>query len=238
MGNKITEEIDNANKYLFEKVHDDLVKISVENVAIAEAMIKNDSGYYKAYDTKNKKSSAYWFDKLKNCNGEEYGNIIQNIVDVIDRENGTHLNADGCGRGEIATRLKEYGKEKLINDLKVPDYSDLKVFNRLCEKTKPNNERKKGRCNKSFASKFCHYACYFLFEGEEEQDNFPIYDSVVKGAIPKYLEYFDIDEDGFKDLENYSVYINAIDKIIKASGENVSRNGLDHLLWYVHRGRK
>ena len=37
----------------------DIVKITIDNVAIAEAMIINDSDYIAMYDTKAEKSGAY-----------------------------------------------------------------------------------------------------------------------------------------------------------------------------------
>lgn len=45
-------------------------------------------------------------------------------------------------------------------------------------------------CCRSFASKFCHYTCFCLFEDEEEQDNYSNYDSVVRKMLPEYIKHF------------------------------------------------
>ena len=125
------------------------------------------------------------------------------------------------------------------------------------------------RCNVSFASKFCAYACYYLFKNKPEQDNFSKYDSVVMKVLPFYAKRWGIDfenysfgedknadnykrlrEQGYKIISGkkndpevfdricqfYQDYSAVIGKIIKKSGDQISRNGFDHLLWYYHKG--
>ena len=104
----------------------------------------------------------------------------------------------------------------------------------LSGRTKPG---KGGRRNVSFASKFCHFSCFYIFEGEEAQDNFSIYDGVVAKALPKYLAYYKLN-DRFKIKDkDYEGYSKAIDAIIEASGSKISRNGFDHLVWYYFKGK-
>lgn len=50
-----------------------------------------------------------------------------------------------------------------------------------------------------------------------------------------YLEYYQI-KDKF-DLNDYRQYRQAVDKVRESSGNKISRNGFDHLLWYYHKGR-
>jgi len=114
----------------------------------------------------------------------------------------------------------------------------------LSERTK---QGRGGRRNVSFASKFCHFSCFYIFKGEEAQDNFSIYDGVVARALPAYLDYYKeklldkkIDLKTIKKKikdKSYKEYSNAIDDIIEASGSKISRNGFDHLVWYYFKGK-
>lgn len=239
----------------------ELVQLTDENVAKVEAMIRNDSSYIKSFDVnagpiKNKNgkevysgSTAYWMTKLKSIiEGKEknltYDVIIPKVVSSIDRENSTHLNSDGCGRKEISDRIiKLCNEDNLIDSLKE---GNLEVFKKILEKTKPKNnghKNYKGRENTSFASKFCHYACFYLFENSKKQDNYSIYDNVIVSVLPYYIKKYEVEYNGtLKDLKDYEVYRDVINSIREkvASTTNttpISRNGFDHLLWYYHKGR-
>ena len=129
-------------------------------------------------------------------------------------------------------------QEKLLVYLKEPKDKLIEI---LSARTK---QEKGGRCNISFASKFCHYACFYIFKGEDAQDNFSIYDRVVAKVLPYYLEYWkitDVDQKKLKfnkkNLDEYKEYSKAIDKVIEASGSQISRNGFDHLLWYYFKDK-
>lgn len=228
-----------------------LAKITRDNVAIVEAMIRNDSAYIRMndisagpeYNSRGKLtyggSSAYWMTQLKIClniekgiSDHSYEEIIRGAVEAIDRENSTHLNADSCGRDEIIKRILSLHKQELLICLRQPDHDDLKLVRLIAKMTSAEH---RARTNWSFASKFCHYACFFLFDGIPSQDNYSIYDSILRSVLPRYLDYFGIEERF--DLSDYKQYQHAIDKIRKASGIEISRNGFDHLLWYYHKGR-
>ena len=162
---------------------------------------------------------------------EGYKYIIREAVCAVDRENSTHLNADSVGREEITDRIYNLTKGELKNKLKM---ADIGLINFIAAKTTPGEENKKARTNISFASKFCHYACFYLFEGEPEQDNFSISDNVLRENIPYYAQYYDVQ---IKDLLEYADYRRVVDEIIRKSKSDISRNGFDHLLWYYHKGR-
>lgn len=256
----IRDEFESSQKYMLTTEPFDLedgkgielVQLTDENVAKVEAMIRNDSSYKKSFDENAcpkgayAGSTAYWMTKLKSIiegkeNNLTYDVIIPKVVSSIDRENSTHLNSDCCGRKEISERIIKLCKEdKLIESLKK---GDLAVFTVIQEKTNPvnNGDKKyKGRENTSFASKFCHYACFFLFEEEELRDKYSIYDKVIASVLPYYMEKYGVEYSG--DLTKYSVYRNVIDLIRdkvanSAPQKNISRNGFDHLLWYYHKGR-
>lgn len=268
---KICDEFKSSQQYMLTTEHFDLedgkgidlVQLTDKNVAKVEAMIRNDSSYIKSFDknaghTDNKNgkevypgSTAYWITQLglilnkKECDFS-YETVIQNVVSSIDRENSTHINSDGCGRNDLSKRIIEFGKDNLIVSLK---NRDLELFIKIAEKTQPNDQKHHGRQNISFASKFCHYACFYLFENLEEQDNYSIYDKVIVSVLHYYIKKYEVEckgnleklkEDYIK--EYYSSYCDIIDSIREkeASITNttpISRNGFDHLLWYYHKGR-
>ncbi len=244
--NQIQKELKLSKEKLLKPISDvpGLVELSIGNVAIVEAMIQNDSAYIKsgskeAAPTRKKDgsvkyggSTAYWMTQLKPFLGQNnhaeftYEEIISKAVESVDRENSTHLNADKTGRAEITTRILNI--KNLKNKLK---NANLDLIETIAAKT---SAKTKARANLSFASKFCHYACFYLFEGLPEQDNYSIYDNVVKKILQKYVNYYHLP---MRDLDNYKNYQKTIDEIITQSKSHINRNGFDHLLWYYFKGR-
>lgn len=122
MRNTIQDELDLAKTKMIEEVDFQgkmLAKLTRDNVAIVEAMIRNDSAYIHSTDVSaapvyNRKgevkyggSSAYWMTQLKDVLLEKkvdsaysYEDIIKGAVESVDRENSTHLNADNSLRHE------------------------------------------------------------------------------------------------------------------------------------------
>ena len=120
MRNTIQDELELAKSKMIEEVvfqGKTLAKLTRDNVAIVEAMIRNDSAYIRSTDVNaapihNRRggvkyggSSAYWMTLLKNVllnhmsdSNYSYEKIIEGAVESVDRENSTHLNADKCGR--------------------------------------------------------------------------------------------------------------------------------------------
>ena len=227
-----------------------IVELTIDNVAIVEAMIQENSSYMKSIDkeagpkyNKNNKiiyggSSAFWMTMLKKVliNKENvkytYEQLIKGAVESIDRENSTHLNSDSCGRCEIINRICKFNKRELIECLRNPQYKEMKLFFELERITSAD---KKARRNISFASKFCHYACFYILEDTKYQDNYSIYDKIIKSVLPLYLNYYEIVDE--YDLKDYVQYSRAIDAIRDKLPDRLSRNGLDHLLWYYYKGR-
>lgn len=254
MSNTIQDELKLAKSKMIEEVTlqgKTLAKLTRDNVAIVEAMIRNDSAYIHSTDVSaapvyNRKgemkyggSSAYWMTLLKRVllddvsdSSYTYKEIIKGSVESVDRENSTHLNADKCGRQEITDRICQFDRKEFIKCLKDPDYDDMAL---ICEISRITSAEERARSNPSFASKYCHYACFYVFEGTDYQDNYSIYDGILKKVLPLYLKYYQI-EQGY-DLNNYKEYRMAVDSIRDASGIAISRNGFDHLLWYYHKGR-
>jgi len=248
MSNAIEREIELSKAKMIEEVICDginLAKLTVDNVAIVEAMIRNDSAYIKstkvdACPNRNgyRGSSAFWMTELKKILIDDvpsdfsYEDIIRSAVESVDRENSTHINADNAGRRVITSRILSYGREELIRGLKFPEETQFHLLSDIAAKT---SAARGARINPSFASKFCHYACFYLFEGTEYQDNYSIYDNILKTVLPYYLKFYGIKR--HYTLTKYQDYRAAIDSIRSAAGNAISRNGFDHLLWYYHKGR-
>jgi hypothetical protein len=59
-------------------------------------------------------------------------------------------------------------------------------------------------------------------------------------VLPIYLERFEIGN--IYKIDDYKEYVKAIDAILNVVKERekvqISRNGLDQLLWYYHKARK
>lgn len=241
--NKICHELHLAKHYMLKPIKNtELVALTLDNVAKVEAMIKNDAAYLNSGNinfSEKGGSTAYCMCALRNYINSDskdtnrYREIIFNAVCAVDRDNSTHLNADGVGRDEITNRICSIQLKDLINYLKRPHETEYALVKIIADKT---SATKRARENKSFASKFCHYACFYLFEGQNEQDNYSIYDSILKNALPYYAEYYKI-KITKKDLEDYAKYSEIIEKILEMSGNNISKNGFDHLLWYYFKGR-
>ena len=248
----LKEEQEQKKKYLLETENFngiEIVKLTTDNIAKIEAMIMTDSGYSKSGDInacptfkRNGKmdyfgSTAYWMTKLKYAieqkEKSELRNIINHAVIAVDKENSTHINSDGVGREQLTDRIMKRAeslKETLGNI-----ESGLKFIEELAAITSGVDDKHKARTNLSFASKFAHYACFYLFdEDDKRRDNYSIYDNVLNKALPIYIKKYNLSE---YDHNSYSSYYDCIGEIIKASGESLSRNGFDHLLWYYYKAR-
>lgn len=212
-------------------------------------------------------SSAFWMHRLGEYYGYNYGNefngfdsvkdypwyyrfLIYNAVCAVDAENSTHINADKVGRKEITDRIVNY-KDDLLELLK--DTKNYPLIETLSKKTNPNEagNTNPARKNFSFATKFCHYACFYIFENKdvEYRDSYSIYDYIVSNALTTYYGFEDIkpsendsNEKQFfvEKYRNYQTFIdNLRDNAAKEYKESnpVSRNGFDHLLWYYYKGK-
>lgn len=252
MENSIQTERNGMKKYMIDTCMYEnmtLIVLSFENACKVEAMIKNDSKYGRASDENaGRKGSypgftAYWFNQMKlllddlsiPSDDEKWKEVVKEVVCSIDRENSTHLNADGVGRDEITKRIVS-NKDDLIEMLK--DKDNLELFNLIQKETNPGDNKHHSRINTSFASKFCHYACLYLFEGQPEQDNYSIYDNVIREVLPLYAAKYGIRFGNLRDYKEYCRVVDAIrESASRETGSKLSRNGFDHLLWYFHKGR-
>lgn len=162
--------------------------------------------------------------------------LIYNAVCAVDAENSTHINADGVGRIELTDRLVAC-EEDLLSKLK--NTKEYPLIQLLTERTNPKGKYSP-RTNFSFATKFCHYACFHIFEDVdiEYRDSYSIYDNVVSNALRgkhfNMKEDENFDADNIDIVEKYRRYQRLIDRI---RNKLVSRNGFDHLIWYYYKGK-
>jgi len=226
-----------------------IVKLTTDNIARVEAMIMTDSGYAKSGDINacptHKKngledysgSTAYWMTELKKAlesgNTSNLRNIINHAVIAVDKENSTHINSDGVGREQLTDRIMT--RAQSLKEILSSIDTGLKFIEDIAEITTGVDAEHNARTNLSFASKFAHYACFYLFEeGDPRRDNFSIYDNVLNKALPIYIKKYNLND---YDPDSYSSYYRCIGEIIKCSGEDLSRNGFDHLIWYYYKAR-
>ena len=85
---------------------------------------------------------------------------------------------------------------------------------------------------------------YYWFEGTPEADNYSIYDNVLAKTLVDYANTHGLHKilnGGVKfkesNFKNYEIYSQVIDVLRTKYGENISRNGFDHLLWYAYKGQ-
>ena len=234
-------EVEEINCNGKEKVK--IVKLTSDNVARVEAMIKTGFG---DNDPENKKLSTFWLIQLKEIidsederskDGFSYECIMEKLIKTIDKENRTHLNSDTKGFDNVKQRVVDIKRKELKQYLEDPgdEYELINIIQ--------TPEKEGEKCHFSFATKFCHYVCLCLFEGTEAEDRFSIYDGVLKKTLPRYIKKYLGEDVKEKEYENnYHKYIKYIDRIrdkaseIEACGK-ISRNGFDQLLWYYHRVR-
>lgn len=184
------------------------------------------------------KSPSYWLKKLKialidnssSVNTEECKDIITGCVKTIDSQNSTHLKASGDGIEPMVKLIFGFVRNRLKEALKDPNYKHLDIMKKLSEPLGDKKHR-----NISFSSKFCHWACFYLFEGENAQDNFSVYDSVVRNMLPTYVSRLGLNRYTKSELTEYKTYQKCIDEILESLDEPISRHGFDRLVWFCYR---
>lgn len=237
-----------AEEFMFEVYLDSgLVALSRRNVALAEAMIENNSAYMTERSADNKSAVDLETALGSLCQalrGEielsaaDYSQNVERVVNGIDSVNSTRLNADKVGRTVARDRILGFERKRLVQCLYDPEGTEYELFYSLAEPTKGTEG---GRRNPSFASKFCHHVCLRLFEGEKQQDNYPVYDNIASAALRKYVEHFSLDVRVPSRLRgkpfDYPGYRACVDAVIECAQDEISRTGFDRLVWYYFKGR-
>ncbi len=154
-------------------------------------------------------STKWWVEQLDKCENDEYFKIlIAGIIHNIDRTNSTHLNARTKNEetGETEGRKQIYKTitksiTDYINKYKATKKDALKSM--LKDPGKPligeiaEKDDKTGKFNLSFASKFCHYLTWYLYN----EDMYSIYDSVIAENLPEYIKHYKITDNDINDIK-------------------------------------
>ncbi|MBR3324452.1 MAG: hypothetical protein IKG14_00160 [Clostridia bacterium] len=180
---------------------------------------------------------------------------LKGVICAIDRENSTHLTADHVGRRCVFEKINRYVNYDIRNLEK-----GLKNFDLIDEIATPIEQipksisgEKKGKVKEryhfSFATKFCRYVCLQLFNNKVEADTFYIYDNVLKNNLDFYAEEYEVNKFKFEKFDigkntpknQYIKYTEFLDKIKENAkkkhkdSEEISRNALDHIIWYFNK---
>ena len=223
-----------------------LVYLTPDNAAKIEARIHLNPRYKKTVDDSNEKSTKFIIRQLKEGKLLYNKDNIEEIIKRINSENSTRMSKDEMG--EIAGRIIKSASTKdiLMKMLKEKDYSLIDEIAKPINTTTKDKKKERNRSNFSFATKFCHYMCFYLFEGEDWQDNYSIYDNIVINVLPDYINNrksqdillpFNKDKD-IPPSKYYKKYQDLIGDILKENGNRISRNAFDHIMWYYTKTRK
>lgn len=225
-----------AIHYMLEE-KDGKVILSSKNAAKVFAIMANTPQYKMAARTKDKRSSAYWFNQWK-TNGPLSENELFTLLKRLNAENSTRVSDSDLAviKNNIIRQ-----RDKLITDLKNADYEIIDMITRGCQKIPF-----------SFATKFCHYTCMYMFDGAA-RDNFPIFDDIIRTHLGTYSEDWNTKKDDAanrklirhqtpKELAKtegglgrfYRFYVKAISDL--AEKHQISKTGVEQLIWFYHNG--
>lgn len=226
----LAEEERQKEKYML-AVENGKVVISPENVARVFAMMSNSPQYKKAENKDDESSSAYWFTQWKKNKTISKDDLLL-LLQKLNKENRTRISND-----DLKRIRKRINPNEIRDRLQKADYSLVETILEDCSKI-----------YFSFATKFCHYACLYLLDGEA-RDNFPIFDRIMNQSLGNYSSTWDklelaksLCKDGsytvIKEkigLKNfYKLYVNTISELATSAG--VSKTGVEQLIWYYHNG--
>lgn len=211
---------DNIKFQSFDLDENYMVKLSKSNAEKAHICVRNDTRYKVSPDKEYYKNIGK---KLADYTLEELNEIIR----LIATSNSTR-----SPRGSIDV-LAEYIYQNIDSVLEKLDKGDIGLIEKLSKcRALPRKE-------KSLISKICAYLC----EYECEKYNFIINDSVVRGVLPYYLSYYNIDKGEWakkgkvKKLDDfsYSQMHSLISKIKDAVSDELTLRDIDHILWYCYK---
>lgn len=265
----LMEEEAASKKYVLEE-KDNKVVISKDNVAKVFAMMANSPQYKRAANINNENSSSRLFNNWKK---DGYISIadLKFLLERLNAENSTHTYESDILqiRDNIIQIANGNIDKKTDNDnIKVDNIKKCLEKARLCLV-----EEIIAKCNQtplSFATKFCHYACVYMFKLDENErdkldenerdrldnarDNFPIFDDIMRKNLGKYSNAWETEKTKGKLKRNftpkeladsdsefgisdfYKFYRDCIKTI--ADENNVSKTGVEQLIWYYHNGSK
>lgn len=238
---KIEKITDSGSPYKFDTLWDGVPVFTDKNIELINTLINNDSNYRLSFDD-NDRSGKFSAGFLKGRFPQGYEDIHK-TVELIDKENATHISVTGIKEGSG-------GGRKIVSEYILKNYDDIRrqiaagksdVVIKLAE------EPVDGRLNISFASKFCAYTNRYCFG----RDDYSIVDKVMCRVLPAYEAIYlgetSIDRRKWlrqqeKKNFDYKTYQNTIKAILDCINKSqyvsgkVGRRDFDLFLWYYYKG--
>ena len=192
MSKNIKDEIDAAKKeaYKFDEDEKGKVIINKRNVILAEAIYQIRFKKYHEDDLlsdRNLWPAKKCFLAMKRTNSqdtEKFKELLDRACSAINSENSTHLR--GYEKDKIVETICStyFNVISFKEGLKNTNYPIIDIIRELKGTSVETEDGLKIiRDNYSFATKLCHYACFYLFEDEEDgennQDIYSIYDILI-----------------------------------------------------------
>ena len=237
----IQQERKRVEEYLdkfIKKDKEGRVRLTEDNATKIETLIRFNPRYGKTTNEENDECAMSLIKELK-TDDSLYKNRdhIRRIVGRITSENSTRMS--GHDMDDLRDIIVDIHKDDLLKMLK-NDNGKYELIDILASETEQDKH-----ANFSFATKFCHYMCLYLFDEEKEkkyQDNYSIYDSNVIKTISNYRKNKEkikaFDKKKYSPSEYYIEYQRIIDKILeKRTHSRISRNAFDHIMWYYTKTR-
>ena len=204
-----------------------IVKLTKNNAKIIEAEINNDEDYFPFSKILY---NYYGAEKVKN-NSEQ---ALFCVIREIDRDNSTNV-----------WRYKQ-NRDNFKGVIKYLVDTDNNFFEKLKSGQKELPDiivEKYGTGLKSLSSKICKYLSEWMFG----KDNYYINDKYIRHALLFYLDYYKVDKKVnnrelkcSRNVDNlsYKDLFDLLDKLNKSAKSGLTKNELDHILWYCYKSFK
>ena len=202
-----------------------IVKLTKNNATKIEKTIKNDDDYFPFFSQIFK---SYELNDIKNNKNK----ALFACVREIDRDNNTNVWRYKTNRKGFYDVINYMSSNKFWEALKKgnPELPDTLV---------------KNGGTKSLSSKICKYISEEMlkYDNTFNPDSYYINDSVVRAVLLFYLDYYEIEHNTIKSISdvaklNYSKLFDLLEHLRQKADENLTRNELDHILWYCYKSFK
>lgn len=239
---KIGKITDSGSPYKFDTIWDGVPAFTDKNIELITTFVNNDSNYRLSFDESDQ-SGKYSAGFLKGKRFPKKEEDINKTVELIDRENATHISVTGIKEGSG-------GGRKIVSKYILDNYDYISsqiAAGRPDVVIKLAEEPDTGRFNISFASKFCAYTNRYCFG----RDDYSIVDKVMCRVLPAYKAIYlgetSIDRRKWlrqqeKKKFDYEAYQNTIKAILDCINKSqyvsskVGRRDFDLFLWYYYKG--
>lgn len=225
----ILRELISAKKLDFD---DGLVLLTKDNAAKIEEAIKEDDDYFPFFE---RLFISFSFSDIQ----QDKGRALFACIREIDRDNSTNVWRYG-DRDSI---------DKIVKYISSPQnnfWDELKIGKRSL----PDELVEVGGTGiKSLSTKICKYLSNEASKKDKKyaHDCYYINDRIVKGVLLFYLDHYGVEHEKIKTankLKNikYIDFFNLLEMLNEAAekkhGTKLSRNELDHILWYCYKSFK